>query len=225
MNNETIEWNNDTELFALIKKYLYTPVVGDILDTYECFHQFLPPTVRPLLPEMKVVGRAMPVLMMDVYGTQEKPFGKMMEALDDLQKGEVYIASGTYHRCANWGEIMTAAALARKSTGAVVYGYHRDTPQVLEQNFPVFSCGAYAQDSAPRMKVVDFRVPIEMEAVSIKEGDIVFGDRDGVLIIPKAWEKDIISRALEKARTEKVVRREIEEGNTVTATFHKYGIL
>ena len=225
MHNETIEWNNDAELFALIKKYLYTPVVGDILDTYECFHQFLPPTIRPLLPEMKVVGRAMPVLMMDVYGTQEKPFGKMMEALDDLQEGEVYIASGTYHRCANWGEIMTAAALARKSTGAVVYGYHRDTPQVLEQNFPVFSCGAYAQDSSPRMKVVDFRVPIEMEAVSIKEGDIVFGDIDGVLIIPKAWEKDIISRALEKARAEKVVRREIEEGNTVVATFHKYGIL
>ena len=225
MQNENIEWKNDAELFALIKKYLYTPVVGDILDVYERFHQFLPQTIRPLAPEMKVVGRAMPVLMMDVYGTQKKPFGKMMEALDDIQEDEVYIASGTYHRCANWGEIMTAAAISNKSTGAVIYGYHRDTSKVLEQNFPVFSCGAYAQDSSPRMKVVDFRVPIEIEKVSITEGDIVFGDMDGVLIIPKALEKDIIIHALEKTLAEKTVRREIEKGKTVVATFNKYSIL
>lgn len=223
--SNAVEWEHDKELFTLVEQYLYTPVVGDILDTHGRFHQFLPQQVRPIVPSMKVVGRAMPVLMMDVYGTQEKPFGKMMEALDALETGDVYIAGGAYHRCANWGEIMTAAALAKKARGAVVYGYHRDTPKVLEQNFPVFSCGHYAQDSSPRMKVVDYRIPIEIESVLIREGDLVFGDIDGVLIIPKELEEDVIMRALEKARAEKIVRREIEEGNTVVDTFNKHGIL
>ncbi len=219
------EWKNDKELFALIREHLYTPVVGDMLDAAACFHQFLPQRVRPMSSSMRLVGRAMPVLMMDVYGTQEEPFGKMTAALDALKENEVYIAGGTFHRCANWGEIMTAAARARKAAGAVVYGYHRDTPQVLEQNFPVFSCGAYAQDSAPRMKVAEYRVTIEIEGVLIKPGDLVFGDADGVLIVPQEREVAVITSALEKARGEKVVRREIENGMSVSDAFAKYGIL
>lgn len=104
------EWNNDSELFELVKKYLYTPVVGDILDAYGRYHQFLPPQIQPIKEDMKIVGRAMPVLMIDVYGKQEKPFGLLTEALDQLQPGEVYIATGGAMRCAYWGEILTATA-------------------------------------------------------------------------------------------------------------------
>lgn len=222
---EKIEWNNDKELFALIREYLYTPVVGDILDSLKCFHQFLPQNIRPLVPDMKIIGRAMPVLMMNIYGLQEHPFGSMMDALDSLEEDEVYIASGVSHCCATWGEIMTAAAISRKSAGAVVYGYHRDTPKVIEQNFPVFSCGHYAQDSAPRMKVADYRVPIEIGEVSANTGDLVFGDIDGVLIIPRQHETYVLMHALEKARGEKIVRREIENGMSVNNAFKKYGIL
>jgi regulator of RNase E activity RraA len=174
---------------------------------------------------MKVVGRAMPVLMMDVYGKQEKPFGLMTEALDALEPGEVYVAAGAFHRCANWGEIMTATAKTRGAVGAVVNGFHRDTPQVLSQDYPVFSRGAYAQDSAPRMKVAAFRVPIEVEGVSVEPGDLVFGDVDGVLVVPAGVVEETIMAALEKARGEKLVRKEIESGMSATAAFEKYGIL
>lgn len=220
-----MKWNNDAELFALVREHLYTPVVGDLLDVKGCFHQFLPQCVRPIISTMRLVGRAMPVLMMDVYGTQEEPFGKMIDALDAIQEDEVYIASGAFHRCANWGEIMTAAALAHKAAGAVVYGYHRDTPQVLAQHFPVFSCGPYAQDSAPRMKVADYRIAIEIEGVRVEPGDLVFGDVDGVIIVPKQHEEWVIKKSLEKTRGEKVVRREIERGINVSDVFRKYGIL
>lgn len=219
------EWTNDQELRELVLRELYTPVVGDILDTLGYEHQFLPQPIGPIQNDMKVVGRAMPVLMMDVYGPQEEPFGLMTQALDDLKPGEVYIASGAYNRSANWGEIMTATARVRGAVGAVVDGYHRDTPQVLSQNFPVFSRGNYAQDSGPRMKVADFRVPIEIGAVRIQEGDLVFGDVDGVLIVPESVLEETIMKALEKARGEKLVRKEIEAGMSSTDAFKKYGIL
>jgi regulator of RNase E activity RraA len=174
---------------------------------------------------MVLVGRAMPVLMIDVYGEQEKPFGLLTEALDQLQEGEIYVASGGEMRCAYWGELLTATAKKRSANGAVINGYHRDTPMVLEQNWPVFSRGRYAQDSGVRTQVVNYRCPIEIGGVWVKPGDLVFADLDGVLIIPKEIENEVITLALEKARTEKVVRKDIENGLSSTDAFKKYGIL
>ncbi|CAB1242905.1 Dimethylmenaquinone methyltransferase [Ruminococcaceae bacterium BL-6] len=219
------QWKNDRELFALIKEKLYTPVVGDILDGLGCYHQFLPQDVRPLTDGMKLAGRAMPVLMIDVFGPQKKPFGLLTEALDQLKEDEVYLAVGGTKRCAYWGELLTAAARTRKAAGAVVNGWHRDTPQVLAQDWPVFSCGCYAQDSSVRTQVVDFRCPVEFGDVRVEPGDIVFGDVDGVLIIPQKLEEEAFERALKKAAGEKMVRRAIEGGMTATEAFEKYGIL
>lgn len=224
MNNNT-EWKNDEELFELFKKTLYTPVVGDILDELGFYHQFLPQKIQPLKGDMKLIGRAMPVLMIDVFGNQEKPFGLLTEALDQLEKGEIFIASGGTKRCAYWGEILTATSKYRGALGAVINGYHRDTPQVLEQNWPVFSEGPYAQDSSVRTQVNSYRCPIEIEGVWVEPGDLVFGDLDGVLIIPQKVEKQVINKALEKARGEKLVRRDIEKGLSSTDAFKKYGIL
>jgi len=219
------EWKSDAELFALIERELYTPVVGDVLDALGRYHQFLPQPIQPLRDETKVSGRAMPVLMMDVHGPQKKPFGRLTEALDDLKPGEVYICGGGAMRCAYWGELLTTAARTRQARGAVVDGFHRDTPKVLEQDWPVFSRGRYAQDSSVRTGVVDFHCPIEIGGVWISPGDLVFGDLDGVVIVPKAVETDVVSRALAKARAEKVVRKAIEGGMSATEAFKQYGVL
>lgn len=219
------EWKTDNELCALCTRELYTPVVGDILDDLGFTHQFLPQAVQPLREEMKLAGRAMPVVMIDVFGQQKKPFGRLTEALDQLQPGEIYLAGGGEMRCAYWGEILTATAKKRGAAGAVINGFHRDTPKVLEQNWPVFSRGRFAQDSAVRTQVVDFRCPIEIGQVSVQPGDLVFGDLDGVVVVPKKEEAKVIARALAKARGEKLVRKEIEAGMSSTAAFKKYGIL
>ena len=220
-----MEWTNDTELFELLKKELYTPVLGDILDEMGLYHCFLPQTIRPLQDDMKLTGRAMPVLMADVFGPQEEPFGKMTYALDDLRGGEIYVATGGTMPCAYWGEILTATARKRGAVGALINGYHRDTPQVLEQHFPVFSRGCYAQDSRVRTRVIDFRCPVEIEGIGIAPGDLIFGDIDGVLVVPGKVEKEAVERALEKARKEKSVRKEIENGMSSTEAFRKYGVL
>jgi regulator of RNase E activity RraA len=219
------EWTSDPELFALVARDLYTPVVGDILDALGRYHQFLPAPVQPMREAMVVVGRAMPVLMIDVHGPQAKPFGLLTEALDDLRPGEIYVAGGGAMRCAYWGELLTATARTRGAVGAVIDGFHRDTPKVLEQNWPVFTRGRYAQDSSVRTAVAAFRCPIEIGGVWIEPGDLVFGDLDGVVIVPRALEAEVVTRALAKARGEKVVRNAIEGGMSATAAFQKFGIL
>jgi len=216
---------DDKAIFELFRTELYTPVVGDILDAMGRVHQFLPQPIQPMRTEMKLIGRAMPVVMIDVYGPQAEPFGKLTQALDQLEPGDIYLASGGAMRCAYWGEILTATARQRGAAGAVINGFHRDTPQVLEQDWPVFSRGRFAQDSGVRTKVIDYRCPIEVGPVTVQPGDLIFGDLDGVVVIPRACEAETIERALEKVRGEKLVRREIEGGMSSTAAFAKYGIL
>ena len=225
MKSPSITWRNDAEMFNLIRNELYTPVVGDILDDLGYTHQFLPQLIQPMREAMKLAGRAMPVVMIDIYGKQKKPFGLLTQALDQLEPGEIYLAAGGEMRCAYWGEILTATAKKRGAAGAVINGFHRDTPKVLEQDWPVFSRGRFAQDSGVRTQVVDYRCTIEVGQVTVRPGDLIFGDQDGVVAVPRKVEAEVITRALAKARGEKLVRKEIEAGMSSTAAFKKYGIL
>lgn len=213
------------ERMDVVRAELYTPVVGDILDQLGYRRQFLPPGIRGIREGMKVVGRAMPVLIADVTGPQSTPFGRLTEALDQLETGEVYIAQNATLPCSAWGEILTATARQRGAVGAVVDGYHRDTPRVLEQGFPVFSRGSYAQDAAVRASVLDYRCRIRIGDVEIEPGDLVFGDVDGVVIVPTRVESEVIERSLDKARTENVVRAAIESGMSSTDALRTYGVL
>src|SRR5690606_23872803 len=100
-----------------------------------------------------------------------KPFGLMLEALDDLKRNEVYVCAGASPTYALWGELMAVRAQTLGAAGAVVDGYLRDTTGILSLNFPSFSYGSYGQDQAPRGKVIDFRIPIQMNGVLIHPGD------------------------------------------------------
>ncbi|MEZ4825136.1 MAG: RraA family protein [Bacteroidia bacterium] len=227
-------WKNDDQLFSLMREELFTAVVGDVMDKLGLQHQFLPPQIRPLRDDMITAGRAMTVLEADVYEEvseysqnplMKKPFGLMLEALDDLKPNEVYICTGASPRYALWGELMSTRARQLGAAGAVVDGYSRDTPGILALNFPTFSYGRFAQDQGPRGKVMDFRVPIEVQGVKVRTGDIVFGDIDGICIVPKEAEEEIIRLALEKARGEKLVKKAIEGGMSAVEAFRKFGIM
>lgn len=216
---------NDSQRFEVIKRTLYTPVLGDILDSLGRYHQFLPAAIRPMTPSSVLVGRAMPVLVADVFGAQPKPFGRLTAALDSLQPGEIYLVRSGRNECAAWGEIMTATARTRGAVGAVVDGYHRDTNRILAQGFPVFSRGSYAQDAQVRAAVVDFRVPIEIEGVRIDPGDLIVGDVDGVLVVPQDIENEVLERALEKAAAESTTRAAIEDGMSSMEAYETFGVL
>jgi regulator of RNase E activity RraA len=230
----TKPWISDDELFAVAQRELFTCVVGDVMDKLGLQHQFLPPQIQPLRQDMVLIGRALPVLSVDVFTERitgstnklmDKSFGLMLEALDDLHKNEVYVNTGSSPRNALWGELMSTRACKLGSRGAVLNGYVRDTKAILNIGFPTFAFGSYGQDSAPRCKVVDFRIPVEVGQVRVRPGDIIFGDIDGVLLVPAEAEDDVFTRALEKARGEKLVKKAIEEGSSAVEAFEKYGIM
>jgi regulator of RNase E activity RraA len=231
--NLTTPITTDADLFAILKTELFTAVVGDILDTLGHRRQFLPAGIKPLRHDMKIAGRAMPVLEADIFSDgkgafgplAEKPFGIMFEALDSLKSGDVYIATGSSLRYALWGGLMSTRALHLKAAGAILDGYVRDADEIERLGFPAFCRGVYAQDQGPRGKVIDYHTPIEIDGVRIEPGDLLFGDREGVLVIPKIIEKDVIALALEKVRTENKVAEAIRSGMSTVTAFETFGVM
>lgn len=227
-------WKNDKELYKIAKSELFVALVGDVLDKLGYQHQFLPPNIKPLQNDFVIIGRAMPVLEADVFeeasevtnnSIMKMPFGIMFEALDNLKENEVYICSGSSPRYALWGGLMSTRAIKLKAAGAVLHGWSRDTNEILNLGFPTFSYGGYAQDQGPRGKVIDYRVPIEIEGVRIHPGDIIYGDRDGVLIVPKKLVNQAFKGAIEKARGEQEVKKALENGMSTVDAFNKFGIM
>jgi 4-hydroxy-4-methyl-2-oxoglutarate aldolase len=220
-------------LFSNLRDKLFTAVVGDVLDRMGWRRQFLPQAIGPLKPDMKVVGRAMPVLEADIFDESSrspgsvgaKPFGLMLEALDDLRLNEVYVATGGSFRYALWGELMSTRARCLSAAGAVLNGFVRDAAGIEALGFPTFCRGLFAQDQRPRGKVIDFRTVIEIEGVRIAPGDLIFGDREGVLVIPAEVEVEAIEAALAKAATENRVATAIRGGLSARQAFETFGVL
>lgn len=230
---------NTSRIDALLdeaRAELYTAVVGDIMDQMGYRHQFLSPRVRPLQENMMVVGRAMTVLEADCLETDQRrtgpanpvlaqPFGLMLQALDDLKPGEIYFCTGVSPKYALWGELMTTRAKKLGAVGAVVDGYSRDTQGILTMDFPVFTYGSYAQDQAPRGKVIDFRCPVETHGVLVNDGDVIIGDIDGVCVVPTTILGEVLEKSLAKARGEKLVKKAIENGQSAQSAFDEYGVM
>lgn len=225
-------WKNDAELFSMAREHLFVALVGDVLDKLGYHHQFLSPFLKPMRDDMVILGRAMPVVEADFYGDNagntaisQQPFGRMFEALDDLKKDEVYICSGSSHRYALWGGLMSTRAIVCGAAGAVVHGFHRDSNEIEKLNFPVASFGSYAQDQGVRGKVIDWRVPIEVDGVLVRNGDIIFGDRDGILVIPHEVADDAFEGAFKKSETENQVLKSLQDGMTTVEAYEQYGVM
>lgn len=229
-----MEIADDQDLFDTLKTKLFTSVIGDVLDQMGYRRQFLPPAIKPLHTNMKIAGRAMPVLEADVFNDHiadsagplaDMPFGLMLQALDDLKPGEVYVATGASFNYALWGEIMSTRAQHLKAAGAVLNGFVRDTTGIETLGFSTFSRGAYAQDQGSRGKVIDFRTSIEIDGVRIEPNALIFGDREGVIVIPHQVEREVVRRSLEKIETESQVDEAIRSGMSAVQAFETFGAI
>jgi len=227
-------WNNDDEMFAAIRARLFPAVLGDVMDSMGCFHQFLPPALQPISDQMVVLGRAMPVLEEDIQDEEirlaaaqsKRPFGLMLEALDNLQANEVYVCTGAAPAYATFGELMATRARQLGAAGAVLNGYSRDSRGIVNLGFPTFSLGRFAQDQRPRGRVVAFRTTVQMGKTTISPGDMVFGDLDGVVVVPRAMEHDVVRQAMERVSREDLVRTAFEkEGMSAADAVTKYGAM
>ncbi|WP_104401279.1 RraA family protein [Vibrio penaeicida] len=226
--------SNDNALFTRIKEELFSAVIGDVMDKMGYTQQFFPPYLTTLRRDMVFAGRAMTVLEADVFEEvssesanpiMAKPFGLMFEALDSLKPNDVYVCTGSSPDYALWGGLMSTRAIKLGAAGAILDGYIRDSNEILSLDFPVASRGCYAQDQGPRGKVINYNVPLRVGQVQIQPGDIIFGDCDGVLCIPKEIEDEVISKALEKVRGEIEVRKALENGMSTVEAFERFGIM
>ncbi len=227
-----LPYANDEELFTLLKTKLFPAVVGDVLDKMGYLHQFLPADIKPLDDDMVLAGRAMPVLEADIYDADgnnnplaSKPFGLMLEALDSLKPGDIYIAAGGSLKYAMFGELMSTRAKILGANGALVNGYIRDTKGIKALGFPAFGRGRYAQDQGPRGQVIDYNVTVKIAGIRIEPGALLFGDCEGVLVIPKAVEEEAIAKSLEKAAMENTVEDAIKGGMSTVEAFKTYGVM
>lgn len=217
-----------THSLAEIREKLFTSVLSDTLDGLGYMNQAMSAKIRPLDEEKVLVGRARTGLYMEVFHVEpgDNPYLLEMRLIDDLKPDEVPVFScGHSGRIAPWGELLSTASRARGAAGCVMDGLVRDVRAIRKLGFPVFHGGIGPLDSKGRGKIMAIDVPIECAGVRVAPGDLVFGDADGVVCIPRAIEDKVIAAALEKVEGEDRTREALARGETLSAVFARYGIL
>ncbi|HXA04348.1 MAG TPA: RraA family protein [Bryobacteraceae bacterium] len=205
---------------------LYSAVLCDVLDTFDLRHQALSHQIRPLFSEARVIGRARTLLSRPVDRFPEKPYAMELEALDTLVEYDVVVfTTDADLSAAVWGELLSIAALAKGARGAIIDGLTRDAAKIREARFPVFARGISSYDSHGRSEVIAYDVPIQCDGVAVQPGDIVFGDYDGVVVIPASKVEIVIEKAEVKVRREGIVGEEFKRGRKVADVFAEHGIL
>ncbi len=191
---------------------LFTAAVNDVLRERNMLNQTLPNNIMPLRDEMKVAGLAFTVKGSKSLIVKDE-MKERVEMLDAITENSV-IAWDTSNddETAQWGEVMTMAAVRKGCRGAVVDGGVRDTDRVLSQAFPVFVKYRSSNGMLGRFRITDWQVAVKIGEVTIKPGDLVFGDIDGVIVVPQAMAYEVLIRAEEIAAGESDIKRWIREG-------------
>jgi regulator of RNase E activity RraA len=218
----------DEQLIETARQSLYAAVLSDVLDAQGYRHLVLPPSIRPLDERLILCGRARTGLYRDVYHVApgHNPYELEIALIDDLRPGEVAVLGcGRSGRIAPWGELLTAASVARGAHGCVTDGLVRDTKAIRELAFPVFHGGIGPLDSKGRGEVCALDVPIECAGVTVNSGDLVFGDADGVVVVPQPIAGQTLKLALEKVEGENRTRDELRQGARLADVFKKHGVL
>ena len=208
---------------------LSAALLCDVMDSLGLNDQAMRPFVRPLDDGLVLAGRARTGLYMPVYTARpgENPYAVEIALVDDPKPGEVAVlaCNGPTERIAPWGELLSTASQARGAAGCVTDGLVRDVRQIRAMHFPVFHGGIGPLDTKGRARMMERDIPVECAGVTVRSGDIVFGDADGLVVIPQEHAPEVIARAREKAAGEDNTRDELRRGRLLADVFAKFGIL
>lgn len=217
---------SEEELLEILRDKLYVAVVSDVLDADGFHDQAMAARLRPLAQNMRVIGRAHTVLTADVYERPAEPYTMEIAAVDAVKPGDVVVGcvNGSDRTCF-WGELLSTATRARGGVGCVIDGHTRDALRIMEMEFPVFATGFRPVDSSSRSRVIDFGVPVVCGGVLVRPGDIIFGDYDGIIVIPKERLEVTVQAALTKVESENHSRDMLLEGYLLRDVYDKFGVL
>lgn len=208
---------------------LYTAVLSDVLDELGHMNQAMRPFMRPIDEALTFFGRARTGLYMPAYALRpnENPYEIEIRLIDDLKPGDIPVlaCNGPTTRIAPWGELLTTASIARGAVGCVTDGLIRDVKHIRAKKFPVYHGGIGPLDTKGRARMVDMDVPVECAGVKVETGDLIFGDVDGLIVVPQKLAPEAIERAHKKVTSENRTREELEKGVLLGEVFKKYGVL
>jgi len=208
---------------------LSSAVLSDVMDSLGLKDRVMRPFVRPLDDATLLLGRARTGLYMPAYSVSEgeNPYEVEIALVDDLKPQEVVVlaCNGPTERMAPWGELLTTAAMARGAAGCLTDGMVRDVKQIRAMRFPVFHGGMCPLDTKGRARMMLRDVRVECAGVAIERGDIVFGDADGVVVVPQSHEHEVLLHALEKVTGENHTRDALRNGEPLASVFKRLGIL
>lgn len=212
-----------------ISNRFFSALLSDALDSLGYMHQAMPSRIRPLDEDLVMVGRARTALFMDVYELPQagsNPYELEIALIDSLKSGDVPVfGCGATGRISPWGALLSTASQVRGASGALMDGLVRDIREIRAMKFPVFHSGIGPLDSKGRGKVVAIDVPIECAGVRVCSGDLIFGDADGCVVIPRSIEGDVIASAEEKLAGERSTLEALRTGKSLATVFAEYNTL
>lgn len=221
---------DDQALFDSITDDLYVAAICDILDEMGYRNQAMHQRLRPLLPDMRncgIIGRARTFEWKEVdYIDEDNPYGLEIEAMDSLDRGDVVVHSTDFNGTnAPWGELMSTIAKRKGVAGCICDSQVRDCIKIIEMNFPVYYAGIRPLDSKGRGLVVGYDVPVQCGGVLVSPGDLIVADFDGIVVVPKGIEYEVVRKAKEKVNAENLSRAELLAGRTLGEVYEKYKAL
>ena len=219
--------NSPSEItLDMMRRSLHSAAVADAVDQVGLRHQSPRVPLQPLTGINRLVGRCKTTLWIEFDYEDPNSYEGELGAVDSCRPDEVVICAGQGSmRAAIWGELLSLAARNAGCVGAIVDGAVRDIEQMESIGFPVFARGGAVYDAMNRQKVVEYDVAVDIDGVRFSPGDLVFADRDGVVVVPREVEEEVVGRAWAKVHAENQVRDEIRKGMPASEAWHKYGVL
>jgi len=210
----------------MIRQAFTSAVVSDALDAEGYPRQSPRVPIMPLTVNTALVGRCKTTLWAEMAHPDPKPYELELRAFDSCKPDEVIIAAANGSlRSGVWGELLATAAQNTECVGVIVDGAVRDVRQMRAMGFPCFARATIVYDSKDRQRVIDLDVPVEIDSVRFSPGDLVIADEDGIVVVPRAVEANVVRRAWEKVHAENRVRDAIRGGMKAATAFETFGVL
>lgn len=214
----------ERRLLNNLKLLLSSALLSDILDDSE-LNGVLSSNFQVNISNVKILGRAK-TLQIDLCPDDED-FKKIYDSLnlyDHIVSNDIIVVANNIPNYAFFGELNANLALRSGASGAIIDGVTRDTRETADMGFPVFSKGNYCKDTRKRGIVTSKNKTIVIDGISIHKDDLIFADRDGIVVIPRKFENQIIETALQKLQNEKLILIDVAKGIHTNDIVNKYGL-
>jgi 4-hydroxy-4-methyl-2-oxoglutarate aldolase len=187
---------------------LPTATISDALDRLAIVGQCL--GIAPLDPKFRLCGRAF-TLRYRPTGLVDR--GNVGDYIDDVAPGDIVVLDNAGRLDATvWGDILTAVSHRRGIGGTVIHGVCRDVSRALDLGYPIFSRGRYMRTGKDRVEVESMGQPISLGEIQVRPGDILVGDADGIVVVPRVREVEVYETARDIEEAEQAIERETAKG-------------